>query len=72
MFVARNDWVYVLKDVMCELHMRREVIIWCGKALHYLARSENLSRVGIGIRSLVAEGIEWNGFVGSSGEMNGV
>jgi len=38
----------------------------------YLARSENLSRVGIGIRSLGAEGKEWNGVVGDSGEMNGV
>jgi len=38
----------------------------------YLARSENLSRVGIGIRSLGAEGKELNVVVGSSREMNGV
>jgi hypothetical protein len=33
MFVTRNDGIYVLKDVMCELHMRREVINWWGKGL---------------------------------------
>jgi hypothetical protein len=38
----------------------------------YLARSKNLSRVAIGIRSLGAEGKEWNGVVCSSGKMNGV
>jgi len=38
----------------------------------YLARSENISRVGIGIRSSGAEGKEWNEVVGSSREMNWV
>jgi len=33
MFVTRNDGTHVLKDVMCELHMGREVINWCGKGL---------------------------------------
>jgi len=28
MFVTRNDGIYVLKDVMCELHMMWKGITW--------------------------------------------